>query len=282
MAKRFFDFMESRERIRLKKERGEAWPWCDDPILREFKFTNVKREHDRTTVWMRKNWTGPNTSDSDGNIIFNCALFRYFGTIRCAQIVGWQKSWKPDAAITRIETALSCGESIFTGAYIIPTLGKKSPKHRVIVNEVLTPLWKVREEIGLLARSTKSWRIVGERLMTLPGFGGTGFLAKEVLQDVLHTPVLNDAFDRNSWCPIGPGAQRGLNRVMNRDINTRVPFASALSELIELYRRASMSLPSWMPELELHDIQFQLCEFDKYERTRLGQGRPKSRYRFIT
>jgi len=27
------------------------------------------------------------------------------------------------------------------------------------------------------------------------------------------------------------------------------------------------------------DIQFGLCEFDKYERVRLGQGTPRSRYR---
>ena len=32
-------------------------------------------------------------------------------------------------------------------------------------------------------------------------------------------------------------------------------------------------------ELELHDIQFQLCEFDKYERVKHGQGRPRSKYK---
>ncbi len=46
-----------------------------------------------------------------------------------------------------------------------------------------------------------------------------------------------------------------------------------------LFQAASNHLPDYMPELELHDLQFQLCEFDKYERVRLGQGRLKAKYR---
>jgi hypothetical protein len=45
----FFAFMVKRERLRLQKNLGLPFPWTDDPILRDFKFTNVKREHDRTT-----------------------------------------------------------------------------------------------------------------------------------------------------------------------------------------------------------------------------------------
>ena len=33
-----------------------------------------------------------------------------------------------------------------------------------------------------------------------------------------------------------------------------------------------------MPALHAQDLQNCLCEFDKYERTRLGEGRPRSRY----
>ncbi|MCI0561982.1 MAG: hypothetical protein MN733_26135, partial [Nitrososphaera sp.] len=51
-----------------------------------------------------------------------------------------------------------------------------------------------------------------------------------------------------------------------------------LLEMRDLFDRAQTQMPLFMPELELHDIQFQLCEFDKYERVRLCEGRPKSRY----
>ena len=57
----------------------------------QYKFTNVKREHDRTTLWMRRHFTGPNvTKDTDpGLVLFNCALFRYFGSIKYAERMGW-------------------------------------------------------------------------------------------------------------------------------------------------------------------------------------------------
>jgi len=277
-AAAFFRFMQARERIRLEKGAGKPWPWSDDPILNTFKFTNVKREHDRTTRWMREHWTGPNEAAPAGEIIFNCALFRYFGTIEFGEAVGWRKDWEPDEVIAIASKRASGGLRVFTGAYIIPTLGNRGPKYEAICRHVLTPLWAKRIELGDLATATRSWRSVGEQLMKLPGFGGNGFMAKETLQDVMHTWVLKDAVDRNSWCPAGPGARRGLNRVFKRPVAARIPFEQALEEMIVLFRSAIQSLPPWMPELELHDIQFQLCEFDKYERAKLGEGRPKARY----
>ena len=32
--------------------------------------------------------------------------------------------------------------------------------------------------------------------------------------------------------------------------------------------------------LEMRDIEHSLCEFDKYERVRLGQGAPRSKYTY--
>ena len=278
MEKRFFEFMAKREKLRLKKESGGPWPWSDDPILNAYKFTNVKREHDRTTRWMRLNWTRPNENRPHGEIIFNCALFRYFGTIEFAEAVGWQANWNAASIIDTAAKRFAAKERVFTGAYIIPTLGKTGPKHEVVCNCVLTPLWAVKDDLASLARETQSWERVGRKMMTMPGFGGTGFMTKEVLQDVMHTPVFWNAKDRNNWCPAGPGARRGLNRVHRRTLNTHVGEAQLLEEMISLFEAAPSQLPDYMPELELHDIQFQVCEFDKYERVRLGQGKPRSRY----
>jgi hypothetical protein len=33
-------------------------------------------------------------------------------------------------------------------------------------------------------------------------------------------------------------------------------------------------------DLEMRDIEHSLCEFDKYERVRLGQGKPRSKYTY--
>src|SRR5687767_14084675 len=92
-AQAFFAFMRAREKLRIAKESGRPWPWSGDPILNTYKFTNVKRENDRTTRWIRANWTGPNEHRPGGEIIFNCALFRYFGTVEFAEAIGWQQEW---------------------------------------------------------------------------------------------------------------------------------------------------------------------------------------------
>ena len=45
----FYAFMREREAIRLRRLEGAPPPWTEDPILREFSFTNIKREHDKTS-----------------------------------------------------------------------------------------------------------------------------------------------------------------------------------------------------------------------------------------
>ena len=271
--------MAKREALRLKKQSGAPWPWSDDPILNTYKFTNVKREHDRTTRWMRDNWTRPYEHRPAGEIVFNCALFRYFGTIEFAEAIGWRHVWESEFVIKTARERNSAGLRVFTGAYIIPTLGQRGPKYETVSNLILTPLWAHRHEIAQVALDSQSWETTSQRMRRLPGFGGTGFMTKEILQDTMHTHVLANAIDRNTWCPAGPGARRGLNRIHGRPIGTRVVEDNLVLEMRALFERADAYLPSYMPELELHDIQFQLCEFDKYERVRLGEGYPKSKYK---
>ena len=112
------------------------------------------------------------------------------------------------------EIRLERGEKVFTGAYVITNQGIKAPKQDVVIEEFLTPLWYKLPELVRTAEMTQSWQAVAKKMMELKGFGGTGFMTKEVLQDALHTSVFKCCVDRNSWCPVGPGAKRGINRVL--------------------------------------------------------------------
>ena len=40
-VERFFYWIDERIRIQERKDQGDAWPWTDDPILQEYKFTNA-------------------------------------------------------------------------------------------------------------------------------------------------------------------------------------------------------------------------------------------------
>lgn len=48
-----------REKIRIKKETGEPFPWTEDPILKAYRFCNVRREDDTVTKWIAENIRKP-------------------------------------------------------------------------------------------------------------------------------------------------------------------------------------------------------------------------------
>ena len=280
----FYAFMVKRENLRLKKASGQPWPWTDDTILQTYKFTNVKRAHDRTTKWFWEEVLDKHRDADPAHILFNCALFRYFGTIEFSQAIGWFDQWRgieqhhvKSVAARRLANK----ERVFTGAYVITNQGISAPKQEVVVDHFLTPFWGAAPELARLARGRGSWELVAQEMMKLKGFGGSGFMTKEILQDALLTSVFHNCTDRNTYCPIGPGAKRGLNRVLDRDHNAPMKFSEGLMQLRNLFHShtAVGHWPNNYVELELHDIQFQLCEFDKYERVKLGEGRPRSKYK---
>lgn len=300
----FFDFMKERELIRLRKEAGQPFPWTQDEILRDYKFTNVRRYHDRTSNALREMFYMEHFFDDRRSILMNAALFRYFGTAEFAEAVGWQ-----DYDDFDFEGIIECANNrfdrklrVFTGAYVITNQGISAPKQEVVVNHFLRELHKATPDLLQCVQKTRSWKSVVEKMSTINGFGGTGFMAKEILLDTMYTSFWSDIAlvseptkedfsypeDYMTWTPIGPGARRGAARV-NGIENVDGPEASSflgnnstkptdtIKVLVQLQERYWPVLDRGV--LAPTDIQFQLCEFDKYERVRLGQGRPRSKYR---
>ena len=130
----FFKFMEARERVRLAKESGAPFPWTSYPILRDFKFTNLKRQDDRTTRELKVIYDR-HTSGRLAVTLLNCAIYRYFGTIEMARAVGWMPGWNLEVREHVVELArkrAEAGEVVFTTAYIVPNLGLAIPKREVV------------------------------------------------------------------------------------------------------------------------------------------------------
>jgi len=275
----FYTFMKKREQIRLNREVGLPWPWTSDLILREFKFTNVRRAHDRTTRELKAEFYDLHQNASPKLQFLNCAIFRYFGTIEFARAIGWQNGFYPDYIKDVAARRFRAKERVFTGAYIVPSLGIRAPKQEVVVDIVLADLWKQAPAILAQTKKTQRWQTMIEEMRKVRGFWGSGFMAKEVVLDTMFTNVWAILpKDLNTWCPAGPGARRGINRVLGRDIYSPLSEEFILERMLELFERRATYWPADWIKLELHDIQFQLCEFDKYERFRLNQGRPRSRY----
>ena len=67
--------------------------------------------------------------------------------------------------------------------------------------------------------------------------------------------------DHSSYCPVGPGSINGLKLVFRRESihpSESLPMIQALHSFAGDFWTSGSAL-----ELDLHDIQFQLCEFQK-------------------
>ena len=117
---RFLRMLKTREQIRLAKAAGAPWPWSDDDVLNQYKFTNVKREHDRTTMWLRAHWTAKHAAADAATVLFNCGVFRVFGTVVFAEQTGWTadvSAWDPHMERSNAVACWHAGTHAFTSAY---------------------------------------------------------------------------------------------------------------------------------------------------------------------
>jgi len=269
-------YIKERELIRLSKADSDPRPWTSDPIFQKFKFTNVRRLHDRTTqhfleVYREHRRYPPEVA------LYNCAVRRFFGTMEFSDSVGWLGSH----SLPLLRKAVAKCPKPWTGAYMIRAGASGIPKVDVVAL-YLRSLWVKAKEITEAIERNRSWASGYVIMRDCYGFGP--FMAKEVLQDYLlwrDAASLPNVDDAETFTPIGPGGRRGLNRLAGRDLHAH-PSESAMLEEVRALVKAIQ--PKWIAEsfegrLSAHDIQFCLCEFDKYERVRLGQGRPRSTYK---
>ena len=229
---------------------------------------------------MRKNWTMPKENEPFGLQIFNICLFRMFGTPEFAESVGWQYEWKPEVLKRIARNRLFYKEKTFTGAYIITNQGISAPKEEIVVDHFLAPVWENQEKLAEVAAQHRL-EAMHKELGKLRGWGGGGFMAYEAVTDMNYTPVLAEAVDKNTWANAGPGAKRGLNRIHDRDLKYgRADWNKEMKQLLEhkeYFVRRDLNISHI---IDMRCIEHSLCEWDKYERVRLGQGRPRSVVRY--
>ncbi|HEX7962208.1 MAG TPA: nucleotide kinase domain-containing protein [Terriglobales bacterium] len=273
-ANRFFSFLKERHSIYLAREAGKPKPWTSEPILQQYRFCNVYRELDTVTIWVRENIREPYAQHP--YLWFMLCIARAINWPETLAEVEWPTEageWSPALLERMLERRMNNGQQTFTGAYMLTNGGRREPKSAIVARHNLGELWKDRKSC--------SFNSIEQFTIWLTGHFGWGkFLAYEVSTDLRHTRYLQDAPDINTWANAGPGAQRGLNRIAGRELKARVPEKQALEEMIALLALSRKEWPNnkQYPRLELRDIEHGLCEFDKYERVRLGQGRPRSRY----
>lgn len=273
---RYTYWIEERERIRhLKEELKQDPPWTEDPILKEFKFCQVFREDDRTTRWFRTHMREPLRNSPD--VFMATIAFRFFNLIETGRTLldnNLHIDWDRPKAIEEIKK----NPKWITGAYIV-----KSPNRMdkvTGVTECVSHLWDDRENIIKQLESFTTLEEAWKFLMQYPYIGP--FVSYEMVTDLRHTYLLENATDICSWGNPGPGAMRGLNRLTGRPLEFCKRSWDWHSEMLDLYDWCSqkLDLSKLNYPFEMREVEGGLCEFDKYSRILKGQGRTRSVYNY--
>jgi hypothetical protein len=302
---KFYAYARERQSVHLRRQAGlPREQWTKDPILQTYRFCNVFREQDKTTAWFREHVRDPLRSKSE--VLLATVMFRMLNRITTGEAIfdqlalgggtAWARYLK-DGDIREIKRAIVsyCGKGPYvTGAYIISSPpGMKAPKKLNGMMKIIDDFnkksgWKswagtlLVKEGGSPLEGTWSW------LREQPYFGN--FHSYEIVTDLRHTSLLDSAPDIMLWCNLGPGAKRGINRVMDRDKNFKVNTEQALDEMRNLlpyskdadywpqsnasknfrdgavFKHHLAPFKEQWPSWEMRDIEHTLCEFDKYSR----------------
>lgn len=344
-AEPFFAYARERQAILIRRRGGlPRSAWTKDPILSTYRFCNVFREDDVTTQWLAQH-VRANVSEEKillATVLFRWfnrittgeAIFSQLGPDRLSawdSLAGYGVE-----AIPGLKDAIlaHCGKGPYvTGSYIIKTpdgmnklsgvlwclekfmtesqpieLGYKmdqSEVNRLIVHKNETI--RVWDHLDYRLRVTDrpeqlSLELVWNWLRKFPYLGD--FMAYEIVTDLSQT-TLRDAPDIRTWANPGPGATRGLGRLLHGSKDHFRPSQKAIlnghmQELLALSRdnkfwptqvHDSMAVGdyadgwgpteffgSW-PFWDMRTVEHTLCEYDKYTRVLTGEGRPRGTYR---
>ena len=279
---RLLKFMLERHQIYLRRAAGEPKPWTDDAVLQQYRFCNVYRELDTVTIWIRKNIREPYAAHP--SLWFMLCVARQINLPETlAELMAEKafpdRTWDPARARKIMLARQARGDKVYTSAYMLNAHGRgpndPSDKAFFTCHLVLDSVWRAREKIRPVFEGTSAQEA---HYALLPYHGWGGFTAYEVVSDARHTRYGERWRDvESAWAHAGPGAIRGLNRIAGREVRGRLETTAALIEMQGLLDWLQVRWP-YKPGLEMREVEHSLCEFDKYMRAKLGEGRPKALY----
>jgi hypothetical protein len=281
-------FVWEREAMRIAKENRFNGALTLDPILSKYKFTNIRRKDDRVSEWIIKNvidlYPTENYRQDLWFVLLICRLINWPPTLQhlidegiLLQAAGDFDTGKFSKSIEEFRESLN-GKKVYSGAYMVYPTKKDvgSVKSLSLARYIIEPTLDIGDDID---GSFFEHNSIADFVRVLSGcFGISTFIAGQVAADLTYgDAVLSKASDLYSYAPIGPGSSKGLNYLLGRG-----PYASWSqddfnSELMSINENIKSNLE--ITDLTLHDVQNVMCEYSKYTRTVLGEGKPKTMYR---
>ena len=294
-----YNFIKRRYVIHLRKDvLKKDPPWTTDQVLRDFRFTNIRREHDKESKWVIEHITSnPELSYEDK--LLNVILFRLYNKHETAELISMPfkfsetPDWNPEWYRSLFEAALveDPKRVFFTAAF--HTVGMKNTLKRV-TGESYAPM-RILKFIKILINEglvddIKACTNQQEVYQTLTDYNGIGrFLAYQFYVDMTY--IAEFPFSENEFTVAGPGCVMGLNYLFEdrddmsyeeclfwlRDNLDRL-FVEELGKDWDA-KRVFWDLPEEDRCFNVMSLENCFCELSKYIRAKDGTGRPRKRYK---
>lgn len=289
---RFWHYVAQRQQaFYRRKVLRAAPPWCSDPIVQGNHFTNVYRELDPGTQWLRwriLGWEGMREFEK----AFLVIAYRLFGTEEIFEHLLTSKGgYKllPEAfdgewLVRSLEQLREEGKPAFTTAYMVSNCNSNLPKTRVVATSLgmladgWRDTWKRIEQLG---SRQEVWSV-------LTSYYGIGvFVAFQAIVDMCydepqarHSPLL--PFSNDDWVYAGTSAVSGLKALLGAHASSKIAPGVDDTAIADLVRRQRSPLASrgmrWLTDpkgqpilLDRSNMQNCVCEFGKYEKVRLSK-----------
>lgn len=269
----FWYFINERHKIWQKRNDGLPKPWTDDEILQNWRFCNVFRRLDKQSQYLiNKVYSAGLPAEL---LVFNTFAFRAFNLDKTWDVIapkGYLVDWEPEKVQDQLYKIVYEDNKPFTsGAYMLR--GREGmPKYVSIIMTLTTLWWEQKLNLAKIAIETRSLEVTVEEILAAQLWGWGPFTAYQVALDLTYTHILEHAVDLNTWCEFGPGAKRGIKLIW-----PDAPASYYLTAAKDLFESQYLWRESHVPHMTLQDIEFSLCELQKYMRIESG-GRSKEKF----
>lgn len=285
MLKQFRYYVTNRYKIHLKKDvEKQAFPWTDDLILSQYRFTNVRREQDRNTLYLI-NMMKEHGNKFGYNMVCNILLFRLFNKIETSELIGgWVdfENYNEDRIKTQLKNVTK-SYVYYTNAYytsgMIANIRKHYPDKTFSVINIPNVVRDYGKRLTELLRQSNTPQQVIQALKVVPGVGE--FLSYQLFIDLTY---LDDfPWSENEFVMCGPGCKRGLNYLFDDKAeltNEELLFWVRDNQIISdaMCRDLMLDLPINERHMNVMSLENCFCEFQKYIKAKSGKGRPRNNY----
>lgn len=306
---RFYDFVTERYKIHIRKDvLHKKAPWTNDGVLQQYKFCNVRREHDRQSQYIIKNIsTNPCLSLEDK--IVNSFYFRAWNNWDTMKDLGgpwaakdlYSSQMKQQIRPIYQELAIEDPDRKWWSsaynqggtkqAWRYPNPNEKINKEYDIPLRVfhIGPWLKEHNTVEKLLNANDQ-KVAFEAIKEIQGFAD--FLAYQVFVDLTY--IKEFPFSENEFVIAGPGCKKGLDYLFD-DYDGMSPeealfwlrnnvdhiFSKIMAPNGQYWdsRELFIDLPEYDRCLNIMSLENCMCELAKYIRTIEGTGRPRVKYK---